>query len=123
MLDHVSAKVSDVPAAKTFYEQVLEPLGVKLMMDGAEEGWCGFGTGPGMPQFWITNTEVAVRPTSRSRHRIVRPSTPSTRPRSPRAARTTVHPGCAPHYHENYYGAFVHDADGNNIEAVCHRPE
>jgi len=123
MLDHVSAKVSDVPAAKTFYEQVLEPLGVKLMMDGAEEGWCGFGTGPGMPQFWITNTEgrgAAHFAFSAPDHAT---STPSTRPRSPRAARTTVHPRCAPHYHENYYGAFVHDADGNNIEAVCHRPE
>ena len=57
MLDHVSAKVSDVPAAKGFYEQLFAPLGVQLMMDGAEEGWCGFGTGSGTPQFWITNTE------------------------------------------------------------------
>ena len=32
-------------------------------------------------------------------------------------------PGLRPHYHANYYGAFVLDADGNNIEAVCHLPE
>ena len=51
MLDHVSAKVSDVPAAKGFYEQLFAPLGLQLMMDGAEEGWCGFGTGSGIPQF------------------------------------------------------------------------
>jgi catechol 2,3-dioxygenase-like lactoylglutathione lyase family enzyme len=59
MLDHVSAKVSDVPVAKGFYEQLFAPLGLQLMMDGAEEGWCGFGTGSGIPQFWITNTEAA----------------------------------------------------------------
>ncbi len=47
----------------------------------------------------------------------------STRPRWPPAARRTAPPGIRAHYHENYYGAFVHDADGNNIEAVCQKPQ
>ena len=50
-------------------------------------------------------------------------STPSTPPRSPPAAATMARPGCGPIISPNYYGAFVLDPDGINVEAVCHRPE
>ena len=112
MLDHVSAKVSDVPAAKSFYEQLFAPLGVSLMMDGAEEGRRGFGTGSGIPQFWITNTEGRGATVDAFYEAAIAAGGKDNGP-----------PGLRSHYHENYYGAFVHDADGNNIEAVCHKPE
>jgi catechol 2,3-dioxygenase-like lactoylglutathione lyase family enzyme len=123
MLDHVSAKVSDVPAAKGFYEQVLAPLGVKLMMDGSEEGWAGFGTGSGIPQFWITNTEG--RGPAHFAFSAPDRATVDAFYATAIAAGATDNgpPGLRTDYHENYYGAYVHDADGNNIEAVCHKPE
>ena len=49
--------------------------------------------------------------------------TSSTKPLSPRVAPTTAPPGLRPQYHPTYYGAFVHDPDGNNVEAVCHEPK
>ena len=123
MLDHVSAKVGDVPAAKGFYEQLFAPLGVQLMMDGAEEGWCGFGTGSGIPQFWITNTEG--RGAAHFAFTAPDRATVDAFYEAAIAAggKDNGPPGLRSHYHAYYYGAFVHDADGNNIEAVCHKPE
>jgi ribonuclease HI len=62
------------------------------------------------------------RSTSRSARRTARPSMPSTARRSPPAGRDNGAPGLRPEYHPNYYGAFVLDPDGNNVEAVCHQP-
>jgi catechol 2,3-dioxygenase-like lactoylglutathione lyase family enzyme len=121
MLDHVSANVSDVDAAKAFYSKALEPLGYSLRAEFP--GGAGFGTGEGaIPDFWISSDEE-------------RGSTHVAFSAKDRAAVDAFHeaavaaggndngaPGLRTHYHENYYGAFVHDADGNNIEAVCHSP-
>jgi len=110
MIDHVTANVSDFSAAKDFYTQTLAPLGYSLQMEFGESA--GFGTGEGIPDFWIGSssdrgaTHVAF-------------SAPD------RAAVDSFNgpPGLRPDYHEAYYAAYVHDADGNNIEAVTHRPE
>jgi catechol 2,3-dioxygenase-like lactoylglutathione lyase family enzyme len=122
MLDHVNANVSDVDRAKEFYAKALEPLGYSLRAEFP--GGAGFGTGEGtVPDFWISSNEE-------------RGSTHVAFSAKDRATVDAFHnaavaaggsdngaPGVRSHYHENYYGAFVHDADGNNIEAVCHRPE
>lgn len=121
MIDHVTANVSDFAQAKGFYEQALAPLGYSLQMD--LEGAAGFGTGEGIPDFWIgSSTERGAT------HVALSASDRATVDKFYEAAiaaggKDNGAPGLRPHYHETYYAAFVHDADGNNIEAVCHRPE
>jgi catechol 2,3-dioxygenase-like lactoylglutathione lyase family enzyme len=121
VLDHVKIPVKDLDASRTFYEQALAPLGYSLKMEF--EGAAGFGTGQGIPDFWLGSSSE-------------RGSTHVAFSASDRAAVDTFYeaaiaaggkdngaPGLRPQYHETYYAAYVHDADGNNIEAVTHRPE
>jgi catechol 2,3-dioxygenase-like lactoylglutathione lyase family enzyme len=121
MIDHVTANVSDFEQAKRFYEQALGPLGysVQAEFDGA----AGFGAREGMPDFWIGSspergaTHVAFTAPDRAAvDAFFQAATAA-------GGKDNGAPGLRPHYHETYYAAFVHDADGNNIEAVCHRPE
>jgi catechol 2,3-dioxygenase-like lactoylglutathione lyase family enzyme len=118
MIDHVTANVSDFEAAKRFYEQALEPLGYSVQADFP--GAAGFGSGGEGPDFWIGSrkergaTHVAFRAANRAAvDRFYEAAV---------AAGGTDNgpPGLRPHYHESYYAAFVHDPDGNNVEAVCH---
>jgi catechol 2,3-dioxygenase-like lactoylglutathione lyase family enzyme len=120
MIDHVTANVSDFEGAKRFYEQALAPLGYSLQMEF--EGAAGFGAGEGIPDFWIGSsaergaTHVAFSAPDRA-------SVDSFYEAAIAAGgRDNGPPGLRPHYHETYYAAFVHDTDGNNIEAVSHRP-
>jgi catechol 2,3-dioxygenase-like lactoylglutathione lyase family enzyme len=118
-IDHITLDVSDYPRSKQFYEQSLKPLGYELMMEFGEAG--GFGEG-GMPDFWVsqrgdpTTAHIALKATDRE--------TVDRFYEAAMAAGATDNgaPGLRPHYHENYYGAYVIDPDGNNIEAVCHMP-
>jgi catechol 2,3-dioxygenase-like lactoylglutathione lyase family enzyme len=128
MIDHIGMPVSDIARATEFYLKALAPLGIAIVMQvSAEEteagAAVGFGGG-GKPFFWI-----AEAPTLSGGHVHVAFAAPS------RAAVDAFYaaamaaggknngpPGLRPHYHANYYGAFVLDADGNNIEAVCHAP-
>jgi catechol 2,3-dioxygenase-like lactoylglutathione lyase family enzyme len=121
MIDHVTAKVSDFDNAKRFYGQALEPLGYSVQMDFGNAA--GFGPGGGMPDFWIgTNeergaTHIAFSANDRaSVDKFYEAALAA-------GAKDNGAPGLRPHYHETYYAAFVHDPDGNNIEAVCHKPE
>ena len=124
MIDHVTATVTDVEASKQFYEAALKPLGYSLAMAG--EGFAGFSAGkPGesIPDFWL-----GVRPERGAAHVAFqardRPSVDAFHAAALAAGGTSNGaPGIREHYHPNYYGAFVHDFDGNNIEAVCHSPE
>ena len=119
MIDHVGLDVRDLEAAKAFYEQALAPLGYSKLSEYPEA--VGFGE-PGKPDFWI-----AQRGTPGTSHVAIRARD--------RAAVDAFHeaalaaggkdngaPGLRP-YHDTYYGAFVLDPDGNNVEAVCHSPE
>lgn len=129
MLDHIGLSVSDFDAAKTFYSKALAPLGYELLVDvtpemtGGTVAFCGFGEAP-KPDFWFDNrNEPAPR-----LHVAFRASSRAVVDAFYRAAmaaggRDNGGPGLRPEYHENYYGAFVLDADGHNIEAVCHTPE
>jgi catechol 2,3-dioxygenase-like lactoylglutathione lyase family enzyme len=128
MLDHIGFSVSNVGASRAFYEQALKPLGIKVVMEvtpemtGAEDSHFGFGTD--RPFFWIGSYKkplpgVHVAFTALSR-KIVDEFYAAA---IAAGGKDNGAPGVRPHYHENYYGAFVFDPDGNNIEAVCHSPK
>jgi catechol 2,3-dioxygenase-like lactoylglutathione lyase family enzyme len=119
MIDHVTAKVSDIQQGKKFYENALVPLGYSAQMEFPD----AVGTGEGIPDFWIGMNEergathIAFTAKDRSAVDAFYEAAMSV------GAKDNGAPGVRPHYHENYYAAYVHDADGNNIEAVCHQPE
>src|SRR5204862_2492079 len=120
MIDHVTANVTDFQQAKRFYEQALAPLGYSLQMEF--EGAAGFGTGEGIPDFWIgSSSERGAAHVAFSAGD--RPSVDRFYEEAIAAGgQDNGPPGLRPDYHETYYAAYVHDADGNNIEAVSHRP-
>ena len=118
MLDHIIITVSDYEASKKFYLAALEPLGYAMIMEFGPAG--GFGVG-GKPDFWIKEGD-ALTP---AMHIAFGSEDRPTVDRFYRAAmsaggKNNGPPGLRPDYHLNYYGAFVFDPDGNNIEAVCH---
>ena len=120
MIDHVTANVTDFEQAKPFYTAALAPLGYSVQAEF--EGAVGFGAGQGIPDFWLGSrgergaTHVAFSAPDRSAvDRFYEAAVAA-------GGQDNGPPGVRAHYHENYYAAFVHDADGNNIEAVCHRP-
>ena len=120
MIDHVILNVGDVARSRAFYEKTLAPLGYAVVM--SYEG--GVGLGPaGKPMFWISarpprHTAVHVAFAARDRASV------DAFHHAALAAGGQDHgpPGLREHYHPSYYGAFVLDPDGNNIEAVCHKP-
>jgi len=121
MLDHVTANVGDLEQAKRFYGEALAPLGYSLQMEF--ESGAGFGTGEGIPDFWVGSssergaTHVAFNAADRATVDAFYEAAMAA------GAKDNGAPGLRPHYHDSYYGAYVHDPDGNNIEAVSHRPE
>jgi catechol 2,3-dioxygenase-like lactoylglutathione lyase family enzyme len=127
MIDHIGFSVADMDRAKAFYLSALKPLGLGVIMEVTPQetgGYAGAGFGAeGKPFFWIGTGAKAkgglhVAFTARTRAEV------DAFYRSAIAAggKDNGAPGPRPHYHANYYGAFVFDPDGNNIEAVCHRP-
>jgi catechol 2,3-dioxygenase-like lactoylglutathione lyase family enzyme len=120
MLDHVTANVSDFDTAKQFYEAALKPLGYSLKMEFP--GAAGFGAGEGMADFWIGSNDergaahVAISAPDRAAVDAFYEAAIGA------GGKDNGPPGVRANLHENYYAAFVHDADGNNIEAVCHSP-
>jgi catechol 2,3-dioxygenase-like lactoylglutathione lyase family enzyme len=118
MLDHVGLVVSDFGRAKSFFESALAPLGYTKLMEFS--GAAGFGAGK--PDFWISQG-AAPKPVhvafAASDRKIV-----DAFHKAALAAggRDNGAPGVRKEYHPNYYGAFIIDPDGNNIEAVCHNP-
>ena len=121
MIDHVGLGVSDLERSLAFYREALAPLGYELLLD--EEGTAGFGR-ERKPDFFIH----VGRPLSGPTHVAVASPDRVTVDRFHAAGvaaggRDNGGPGPRPQYHQDYYGAYVLDPDGNNIEAVCHRPE
>jgi catechol 2,3-dioxygenase-like lactoylglutathione lyase family enzyme len=123
MLDHLSLQCRDPAVSAAFYDAVLAPLGGGRIMDFGEV--IGFGVA-GMPSFWIgplttgeDNREVHVAFQARDREavRAFFDAAVAT------GAEVLHEPRVWPEYHPDYYGAFVRDPDGNNVEAVCHRAE
>jgi len=126
MIDHVGFSVSDYPRAKAFYRQALEPLGYVLIMevqqDANDSPAAGFGIN-GKPDFWIGGEGGLDQPLHIAIAAKDRASVDAFHKAALAAgAQDNGAPGLRPHYHANYYGAFVLDPDGHNIEAVCHAP-
>ena len=128
MIDHIGFPVSDYAKSKTFYTKALAPLGYALVMEvGADRTEsqapaAGFGAG-GKPDFWIGGEGGLTRPL----HVAILAKDCAGVDAFHRAAlaagaKDNGAPGLRPQYHANYYGAFVLDPDGHNIEAVCHAP-
>jgi catechol 2,3-dioxygenase-like lactoylglutathione lyase family enzyme len=128
MIDHVGFPVSDYARLKAFYAHALAPLGYTLIMEvgpqQTESGSpaAGFGIN-GKPDFWIggeggLNGVLHIAIVAKDRAAV------DAFHRAALAAggKDNGAPGLRPHYHANYYGAFVLDPDGHNVEAVCHAP-
>jgi catechol 2,3-dioxygenase-like lactoylglutathione lyase family enzyme len=119
MIDHMGIQVTDLDASVAFFTQALAPLGYKLIM--RFEGGAGFGV-DGKPDFWLgpgkptDKLHVAFRAKGRAEVRAFHAAA--------LAAGGTDNgaPGVREIYHPNYYGGFVRDLDGHNIEACCHEP-
>ena len=120
MIDHISIRVADYERSKRFYVLSLAPLGYSLMMENSSGA--GFGT-RFIPDFWIKQGEpsLTVHVAFASPDRV----TVDAFYQAAIAAGATDNgpPGLRPQYHPSYYGAFVRDPDGYNIEAVCHKAE
>ncbi|HVN87619.1 MAG TPA: VOC family protein [Candidatus Binatia bacterium] len=119
MLDHITLHVADLDRSKRFYAAALAPLGYTVMMEFP--GVAGLGA-DGKPDFWLGQGQA-----THSLHIAFAAEDRAIVDAFHRAAtaaggRDNGAPGLRPQYHHNYYGAFVFDPDGNNIEAVCHQP-
>jgi catechol 2,3-dioxygenase-like lactoylglutathione lyase family enzyme len=128
MIDHIGLAVSNMDRARAFYANALKPLGIGVLMEvSAEEtggdAHAGFGRDD-KAFFWIGGgakpkggTHVAFTAQTRADVDSFYAAALAV------GGRDNGPPGLRPYYHPHYYGAFVLDPDGNNIEAVCHRPE
>ena len=119
MFDHVGFGVSDLPAGKAFFVAALAPLGLGVVM----EGEYGVGLGKkGKPSLWLSRAEA----TPRALHLAFAADTRAQvdafyREALAAGGKDNGAPGLRPHYHANYYAAFVIGPDGHNVEAVCHK--
>jgi catechol 2,3-dioxygenase-like lactoylglutathione lyase family enzyme len=136
MIDHLGLSVADLPRSTEFYLKALEPLGYGIVMEVSAEqtghaAALGFGSPGGTPEdfqsgkpsFWIgegggLKPPVHVAFVARTREAV----DAFYRAALAAGGKDNGAPGLRPHYHANYYAAFVLDPDGNNIEAVCHAP-
>jgi catechol 2,3-dioxygenase-like lactoylglutathione lyase family enzyme len=123
MIDHISFKVSDFDRSARFYDQALAPLGLKRLYDDPNGPGRATGYGDQRPYFWIAeakpvSTGLHIALLARSREEV------DGFHRAALAAGGIDNggPGFRPQYHPSYYGAFVLDPDGHNIEAVFHDP-
>jgi catechol 2,3-dioxygenase-like lactoylglutathione lyase family enzyme len=121
VIDHFGFQCADLEASAVFYDAVLAPLGAKRIMDFGEA--IGYGTAD-KPDFWIgrqrtgegfRESHIAFEAPSREAVDAFFAAATGT------GAEVLHEPRLWPEYHERYYGAFVRDPDGNNVEAVCHR--
>ncbi|MEJ2478922.1 MAG: VOC family protein [Acidihalobacter sp.] len=121
IIDHIGFPVADYAESKAFYTQALAPLGISQVLE--VRGWAGFGK-QGKPEFWFGEggpkqqpMHIAFTAENRAQVRAFYEAALAA------GGRDNGAPGIREIYHPNYYGAFVYDPDGHNIEAVCHAPE
>jgi catechol 2,3-dioxygenase-like lactoylglutathione lyase family enzyme len=120
MFDHLGIGVSNLRESKSFYVKALQPLGVTVAMEGPY----GVGLGrKGKPSLWLSESSdkpahlhIAFAAQTRAEVDAFHAAALAA------GAKDNGPPGLRPHYHANYYGAFVIGPDGHNIEAVCHQP-
>ncbi|MGH3463465.1 MAG: VOC family protein [Kribbellaceae bacterium] len=121
MLDHISLQCDDVTASRQFFEQLLRPMQISVLMERGDV--VGFAGPDGFPRFWLgpsqggTQREVHLAFTAPDRSAV-----DAVHQAAVELGTEILHePRIWPEYHDTYYGVFVRDLDGNNIEAVCHR--
>jgi len=120
MIDHIGISVRDLSRSVAFYEKALAPLGYVLIMRFGDQA-AGFGIGR-KPDFWIgagaptQGVHVAIGAKGRADVRAFYDAAIAA------GGKDNGPPGVREMYHPSYYGAFVLDPDGHNIEAVCHEP-
>jgi catechol 2,3-dioxygenase-like lactoylglutathione lyase family enzyme len=123
MLDHVSIQCADVASSAAFYDQVLAPVGGGRILDFGQV--IGFGVAP-KPDFWLgpRSTGDGFRESHIAFAAPNRAAVLAFFDAAKAAGAEVLHePRVWPEYHANYFGAFVRDPDGNNVEAVCHSAE
>ncbi len=125
MIDHTGIAVSNYQQSKKFYSDALAAIGYELIVEfpasvTGSEDVAGFGEG-GKPDFWVVSG-TPNKPPVHVAFRVASRAVVDAFYKAAIAAGGTDNgqPGLRPHYHPNYYGAFVRDPDGHNIEAVCH---
>jgi catechol 2,3-dioxygenase-like lactoylglutathione lyase family enzyme len=122
ILDHIGLQVSDLGRAVAFYEKALAPLGITVLMRYGPDA-IGFGR-DGMPEFWLAQGQAVAPPVHVAFAALDRATVDAFYEAAIAAGGAdNGPPGLRPEYHPGYYGAFVLDPDGHNIEAVCHRSE
>ncbi len=128
MIDHLGLSMTNPEKSRHFYNRALAPLGYQALMQVPREHTggkvvVGYGVPP-KPDFWLTEGPVN-EPRLHVAFRAENRAQVDAFYKAALAAGGTDNgaPGPRPHYHEHYYGAFVRDPDGNNIEACCHNPE
>ena len=120
MFDHLGIGVTDLAQSKAFYLAALAPLGVELVMEF--QGHVGIGKS-GKPSFWLSEEAGPKSPLHLAFVADERGQVDAFYKAALAAgAKDNGPPGIREHYHPHYYGAFVIDRDGHNVEAVCHKP-
>lgn len=131
VIDHISLNTPDYPRAKAFFLAALAPIEYGLVMELtramvpslAVDVCCGLGAGQ-KPDFWLSPTDQSIVPQHIAFLAKTRAQVDAFYAAALEAGgKDNGAPGLRPHYHADYYGAFVIDPDGNNIEAVCHAPQ
>lgn len=121
MIDHVSVKTSNQAASRQFFEKTLAPLGYEVLMEFEDGQVVGMGVGR-KPDFWFSSGE-ASSPVHVAFSAPDRATVDAFYAAALAAGgKDNGAPGLRPEYHPGYYGAFVYDPDGNNVEAVFHDP-
>lgn len=120
-IDHIMLSVSDYEKSKQFYSAALSPLAITQTME--YQGWSAFGK-DGRAAFWFGKGETVQQPMHIAFVADNRKQVDQFYQAALEAGgKDNGEPGLREHYHPNYYGAFIIDPDGHNIEAVCHKPE
>jgi catechol 2,3-dioxygenase-like lactoylglutathione lyase family enzyme len=128
VIDHTGLSMTDPKKSREFYEKALAPLGYSVLMEIPTEytgGAVVLGLGvPPKPDFWLhqgppQTPRIHIAFAADSREQV----DAFYRAAIEAGGKDNGPPGPRPHYHPNYYGAFVFDPDGHNIEAVCHKPQ
>lgn len=121
MFDHLGFGVADFAASRAFYVAALAPLGIEVAMEF--DGRAGMGR-DGRPQLWFGSKNKPASPMHLAFVARNRAEVRAFHEAALKAgAKDNGGPGLRPNYHPHYYGAFVIDLNGHNIEAVCHSPE
>lgn len=126
MIDHMTLRVADLGATRAFYVKALAPLGYTIGYEATHDGAgvLGFAHDGHIDTWFVDNTRPLSGPTHVCWRAPSRAAVDAFHAAAMAAGgRDNGAPGLRPHYHANYYGAFVLDPDGNNAEAVCHAPE